>query len=171
MSKGWVTTARGESLNIDQLITNAKRPPGLKEENTEIKKRKIVKRRAINVRGFKPGVGEAEPPEMSAEMKEQMEARNKRVPAPVQKVAYREGGVAESYADLTGVKLKVTEEAKQRQKARIAKELDKRPDELDAEKDETFDEIMEDLSAHDADVEPEKPAPRRRTRKKTTAKQ
>ncbi len=172
MSKGWVTTARGESLNLDQLITDAKRPPGLKDENTEIKKRKIAKPRQLNVRRFKPGAGTAKVPEVPDEMKEQLEARTRKVSQQPRKVAYREGGVAETYADLTGVKLKKTEQAIARRKARMAKEQDKQPDEQQAAPDDNdaLNEIMEELGAHDEGVEPEvkKPAPRRRSRKKAT---
>ena len=165
MSKGWVTTARGEALNLDQLITESKRPPGAKDENTEIKKRVIPQaRRQLNVRGYKPSGG-VTVPEMPEEMKAQMEERKQKQPAAPRKVAYREGGVAESYADLTGVKLKVTKEAVERRDARKAKERNEFPE----VKDEALDEIMEDL-APEPEPAPVKASPRRRTtKKKTTA--
>ena len=61
MPKGFVTTARGENLNLDELIAKSRRPPGLKEANSEIKKRPDpAKRKPINVRGFQPAQGTAQ---------------------------------------------------------------------------------------------------------------
>lgn len=161
MSKGWVTTARGEALNLDQLIMDAKKPLGQKEQNSEIKKRVIPQgRRQLNVRGYKPAGG-VEIPEIPEEMKAQIEQRTQKKDTPPRKVAYQEGGVAKTHADLTGIKLKVTEGAVARRKARIAKERNELPE----TQDDALDEIMEDLGA---EAKPEKPAPRTRSRKKTT---
>ena len=156
MAKGWVTTARGESLNLDQLITDSKRPLDAKDEKTEVKKRVIKKRKPLNVRGFRPGAGEAAVPDMPKEMKERVAKKTRKV-APPRKVAFKEGGVAENYADLTGVKVVPTEEAIQRRKAQIAKSEDKTLDEENRE----LNEIMEEL-----DDTPAKPTRRRRPPKK-----
>ena len=140
MAKGWVTTARGESLNLDQLITDSKRKLDAKDENTEVKKRVIKKRKPLNVRGFKPGAGEAPAPEMPEQMREKVAKRSRKSPPP-RKVAFRDGGVAESYADLTGVKLVPTEGAVQRRKEMIAKSEDKVLEEENKELEEIMDEL------------------------------
>ena len=97
--KGWVTTARGEGLNIDDLIAKSKRPIGTKEAKSEIKKRKVPGRKPLNVRGFQPAQGEAKPhgePTPAAETPE--------TPAPV--AAFNDGEEAASTADITGIKVK-----------------------------------------------------------------
>lgn len=157
MGKGWVTTARGESLNLDQLITDAKRPIDAKDEHTEIKKRVIPKRKPLNVRGFRPGAGEASAPDVPEEMRVRI-AKKTRKPTPPRKVAYREGGVAENYADLTGVKLKPTEGAVQRRKAMLAKAND----EPVVESKDELGEIMDELDTSEKPVKPR----RTRTTKK-----
>ena len=171
MAKGWVTTARGEQLNLDQLILDSKRPLNApKEQKSEVKKRVIPKRRPINVRGYKPDGGQAKVPEMPEEMKARMAQRidAKKASTQERKVAYRDGGVAETYADLTGVKLKPTEAAVERAKARMTKSMDEVPEQAAEPKDEALEEILEELEGHDEDVpEPEKKTTRRRTRKST----
>lgn len=97
--KGWVTTARGDGLNIDDLIAKSKRPIGVKEENSTIKKRKIPGgNKPLNVRGFQPAQGEAKPQEVESV------ASIKEKPAP--KAAFNDGKEANSQADLTGIKVK-----------------------------------------------------------------
>jgi len=96
--KGWVTTARGEGLNIDDLIAKSKRPIGVKEEKSTVKKQKVPGKTPINVRGFQPAQGESKPHEAS------------KAPAvettPVAKAAFNDGKDASSQADLTGIKVK-----------------------------------------------------------------
>ena len=157
MAKGWVTTARGEQLNLDQLIIESKRPFDAKDEKTEVKRRVIKKRKPLNVRGYKPATGEAKVPEMPVEIAE-IVTKKEKTEAP-RKVAYRDGGVAETYSDLTGVKVKPTEAAVERRKAQMAKARD----EVAGVEDDEVDDILKELEAHDEEV-PEKPT-RRRTKK------
>ncbi len=166
MARGYVTTARGEQLNLDQLIIDSKRPPGLKEQATEVKKRKIPKRKPLNVRGFKPAAGEAKAQEMPEEMR-QVVRKTQKKPEKPRKVAFKEGGTAETYADLVGVRVKPTEGAVERRKAQLAKAQDEAVETQDDE----LKDVLAELEAHDEDMEPEtaptKPTTRR-ARKKTT---
>lgn len=95
--KGWVTTARGEGLNIDDLIAKSKRPIGVTEEKSTIKKPNAPsKRKPVNVRGFRPAHGEAQPRNATATAEE----------TPARKAASSGGKTAVSQADLTGIKVK-----------------------------------------------------------------
>ena len=96
--KGWVTTARGDGLNIDDLNAKSKRPIGVKEEKSTVKKQKVPGKTPINIRGFQPAQGEAKPHEAVkvAAVEE----------APVAKSAFNDGKDASSQADLTGIKVK-----------------------------------------------------------------
>ncbi len=97
--KGWVTTARGESLDIDNLIAKSKRPIGTKEEKTEIKKRKIPgSKTPINIRGFQPAQGNSSPPVV--ETVAQKEIKD----TPIS--SYNDGKKAKSASDLTGIKVR-----------------------------------------------------------------
>lgn len=94
--KGWVTTARGDGLNIDDLIAKSKRPIGVTEEKSTVKKQKVPGKTPINVRGFQPAQGEAKPQEVEKA-------------APVEaarKAASTDSKEANSQADLTGIKVK-----------------------------------------------------------------
>lgn len=104
--KGIVYTARGESLNLDMLIEQAKRPIGLKEAASEITKREVPKRTPINVRAFAPKAGDAKVPEVPKEIQDEL-AKAKQQSAKPMKSAYRraDGGAAQSVADLTGVRI------------------------------------------------------------------
>ena len=55
MAQGWVTTARGESLNIDALKDAASMPlVKAKQTKTTVPKRDYRTRKPINIRGFQP---------------------------------------------------------------------------------------------------------------------
>lgn len=98
--KGWVTTARGDGLNIDDLIAKSKRPIGTKEEKSTIKKRKVPGgRKPLNVRGFQPAQGEAKTP-----VREDTTEAPAPQEAPV--AAFNDGKKASSEADITGIKVK-----------------------------------------------------------------
>lgn len=96
--RGWVTTARGDGLNIDDLIAKSKRPIGTTEEKSTIKKQKVPGKTPINVRGFQPAQGEAKPQEVT-------EAAPAKA-TPAHKAAFKDGKEASSQADLTGIKVK-----------------------------------------------------------------
>ncbi len=98
--KGWVTTARGEALDIDDLIAKSKRPVGTKEAKAEIKKRKIPgSKTPINIRGFQPAQGKAHTPVL-----ETTEVKKEIPVAPLS--SYNDGKKANSTADLTGIKVR-----------------------------------------------------------------
>ena len=97
---GHVTTARGDSLNFDDLVAKSKRPIGLKEEKSTIKKKPDPSRRKqLNVRGFRPAQGESKLPEATAVPEQVAEQK-----APIS--AYNDGKEADSLADVTGIKVK-----------------------------------------------------------------
>lgn len=158
MPRGWITTARGEQLNIDDLIDKSRRPPNLKDEKSEIKKKVVARKTPINVRGYKPAQGEAPVPELPEGVIQQVDEKQKALFGKKKPVsAYREGQEAEKLSDLTGVMVKPTEAAVERRKAQIASERGEAPEGGN----EALNEILEEL-------EPEK-KPTRRTRKKTQA--
>lgn len=100
--KGWVTTARGEALNMDELIMKADRPIGFKDAKSEVKpKVPLSKRIPINVRGYTPAKGEATVPEMPEAVANVLEARQGKEP---RRVVIRPGK-AETMADLTRIKI------------------------------------------------------------------
>ena len=181
MPQGHVTSARGESLNMDELKMKAKLPLALAKQkaqgNTEVKK-KVVPRKPLNVRGHMPAQGEHKMADMPEEVKETIQyiedsagegtgrtVAHDTIP-PV--AATAEGGTAENLADVTGVKVKASPEAIERQKARMGIE-DEAP--AEAASNEALSEIMDDLkggteTAAEAETEEEKPARTRRTRAK-----
>lgn len=170
MAKGWVTTARGDNLNIDQLIIESKRPPGLKDAASQIKKRKITgQRKQLNVRGTAVSTVGVTVPDMPDEIRKKVERRTSRkTMLPPPKVAYREGGVAETYGDITGIKLKRTKAAEERHLKRLATERGEATMAAEEPEESPADEIMQELDGYDEDVEAPKPKTTRRTRKKTT---
>lgn len=60
--KGFVTTSRGEALNMDDLVQASKKPIGFKDQKAELaSKPQIKKPLPINVRGYVPDQGTAVP--------------------------------------------------------------------------------------------------------------
>lgn len=136
MAQGIITTARGNSLNLDMLIEQAKRPLGMKESKSEIKKTPVPKRRPVNVRGFVPAQGEAEIPEVPEDIKEELAKRE----AAKVKSSYRraDGGKAQSMADLTGIRL---------DKPKYLKKEDLEGKKPTEQAEETLNDILGDLNA------------------------
>lgn len=108
--QGMVTTARGEILNLDNLIEQSKRPIGVKDRASEKEKRVVPKKRNLNIRAFAPSHGEANVPEVPEEVQEELrkkaEAQAARTGKPIPSAFRRhEDGQAQSMADLTGIRV------------------------------------------------------------------
>ena len=155
--KGIITTARGESLNLDDLIAKSKRPIGVQEQNSTIKKKPDpTKRKPLNVRGFVPAQGEAKTPKVAEE------GLRLDPPAKAPVSAFKKGEEAKSVADMTGIRVE-------------KKATTKKPDVPAAEAaSEALGDILGSLeesvpnavnAADEAEEEEKKPAARRRTRR------
>jgi len=139
MAQGWVTTARGEALNLDALKDSANMPLAkAKQTKTEIPKRDYNTRKPINVRGFQPGQGEHKIQEMPEGVAKTVAKLNPDE-QPI-KSAYAEDGEAKSLADVTGVKVKPTEGAVKRAKERANADI--APEEVS---NEVLSEVLSDL--------------------------
>ena len=102
MAQGYVTTARGESLNMDALKDSANLPLALaKQTKTEVPKRDYRVRKPINVRGHQPAAGEHAVPEMPEAVANTV-ARLNPGEMPI-KTSYTDDGEAKTLADVTGV--------------------------------------------------------------------
>lgn len=165
MAQGYVTTARGESLNMDALKDSANLPIALaKQTKTEVPKRDYRARKPINVRGHQPVAGAHKVPEMPEAVATTV-ARLNPNDQPI-KTSYTDDGEAKSLADVTGVKVKPSPEAIQRAKVRAG--TDTAPE---AAASEVMQGILGDLeranpnaqAAADAEATP---APKTRSRSK-----
>lgn len=129
MAQGHVTTARGESLNLDALKDAANLPIAkAKQTKTEVPKRDYSARKPINVRGFQPGAGEHQVQEMPEGVADTV-ARLNPDEKPM-KTSFTEDGEAKSVADVTGIKVKASPEAISRAKARAQDNGDVAPEEV-----------------------------------------
>ena len=143
MAQGWVTTARGEALNLDALKDSANLPLAkAKQTKTTVPKRDYNTRKPINVRGYQPGAGEHKMQEMSEEVAETVAKLNPDE-QPV-KSAYAEDGEAKSLADVTGVKVRKTEGAVQRAQERANDDIAPTPEQA---ANEALGDILGDLEA------------------------
>lgn len=157
--KGWVTTARGQALNMDDLKMQAERPIGFKDAKSEVKPKKLPKRIPINVRGFLPAQGEAKVPEMPEKVAGVIEARKGKKTA---RVSVRPAQ-AESLADITRIKV---------DKAKFIKEAPK--DGARAASEDVLANIMDDLNqdapklqkAAETEESVSKKAPKKTSKKK-----
>lgn len=125
--QGMVTTARGEILNLDNLIEQAKRPIGVKDQASEKQKRVVPQKRNLNVRAFAPTLGETEVPEVPEEVQEALRKKNeaedshstKSIPSSFRR---HEDGRAQSIADLTGIRIEEVKHLKPKDMAGKSKE-------------------------------------------------
>lgn len=166
MPQGYVTTARGEVLNMDELRDKANLPIAkAKQTKTTVPKRDYRVRKPINIRGFQPGVGEHKIQEMPEDVAKTVSRLNPEE-MPV-KTSYTETGEAESLADVTGVKVKATPEAIQRAKARA--DGNSAPEDVASD---ALTDILGDLEAANpnaqAAADAEEAAPKKRTRSRKT---
>jgi len=141
MAQGYVTTARGEALNMDALKDAANLPLALaKQTKTEVPKRDYRARKPINIRGFQPVGGEHQVAAMPEGVADTV-ARLNPDEMPV-KSAYAESGEATSQADVTGIKVKASKAAIARAKAR--ENTDIAPEEAASE---VLSEVLSELEA------------------------
>jgi len=123
MAQGHIMTARGDVLNLDELKARANAKL-VKMPASEVKKKRISKRKPLNVRGYAPVSGEARVPQMPENVRQEIENREAQRVAAVRTKQHREmassyrDGNAESMADITGLKMEVTKEAILREKTR-----------------------------------------------------
>lgn len=168
MPQGFVTTARGEILNMDQLKTQATMPIAEKKQpGREIKRKAEPKRKPLNVRGYLPQVGEAKAPELSDEVRTAMESKKVKPTSSTIRASFADDGEAKSLADVTGIKVDKPSAAT-KQKVKAALENEKRPAEAASE---TLGDILSELEetnpkAVEAADEEEKVDTVRRTRSK-----
>lgn len=164
MPQGYVTTARGESLNMDALKDSANLPLAKsKQIKTEVPKRDYRARKPINVRGFQPGAGEHKVPEMPEAVANTV-ARLNPDEMPV-KTSFTEDGEAKSLADVTGVKVKPTKAAVERAKARTG--TDTAPEEAASE---VLAEVLGELEASNPNAQAAAEAEAGTTVKKTRSR-
>ena len=169
MAQGWVTTARGESLNMDALKDAANMPLAkAKQTKTTVPKRDYRVRKPINIRGFQPVVGEHKIQDMPEGVADTV-ARLNPDEMPV-KTSFTESGEAESLADVTGVKVKASPEAIHRAKVRASGEhADAAPEAVASE---ALTDILGDLEKANpnaqAAADAEDATPRKRTRSRKT---
>ena len=169
MPQGWVTTARGESLNLDALKDAANMPLAkAKQTKTTIPKRDYRVRKPINIRGFQPGAGEHKAQDVPEGVANTV-ARLNPEEMPV-KTSFTESGEAESLADVTGVKVKATPGAIQRAKVRASGEhADVAPEDVASE---ALTDILGDLEKANpnaqAAADAEEGTPKKRTRSRKT---
>ena len=89
MPQGHVMTARGDVLNIDELQAKANAKM-VKMPASEVKKKKITKRKPLNVRGYSPVSGEAKVPQMPENVKQEIENRERQRVAAVRARQHQE---------------------------------------------------------------------------------
>jgi hypothetical protein len=170
MPQGYVTTARGEVLNMDALKDAANLPLAkAKQTKTEVPKRDYRVRQPINVRGHQPVAGEHQIQDMPDGVAATV-ARLNPEEMPV-KTSYTESGEATSLADVTGVKIKPSKEAIKRAKKRAGNEPVGVP--IEDVAGAALTDILGDLEAANpnaqAAADAEEATPQKRTRSRKTA--
>lgn len=155
MPRGYVTTARGEVINMDALKESATSPL-VKQPKSEIQKKKVSRRRPLNIRGYKPTAGSATVPEMPDEVREALAHKEGKKPErKATPSSFSESGKVESMADITGLKIKEP------------KHLKEKPKDAAQASSEALGEILTELQG--GNKEEEEKSPRRgRKKKKTT---
>lgn len=149
MPQGFVTTARGEVLNMDQLKTLATMPIAEKKQpGRTVEKKTYSKRQPLNVRGYVPQQGEAKIPELSDEVKSALSSKNKKISSKTIPASYSTTGTAESLADLTGIRVNKPSQAT-KEKVKQAMENEQRPAEVASE---ALDEILGDLQQNNPEA-------------------
>ncbi len=161
---GTITTARGEQLDLDALKAQATLPlVKAKQTKTQVKRKVFSKRKPLNVRGFQPAQGEHVIEQEAITL----------VPDEIlQKSSFSKSGEAQTAADITGVRVKVTEGAIARAKARAGVVEDSEAMQAGAASEEALGDILGSLEAANpnaqsvADTEEKKTTRRSRTKKK-----
>ena len=133
MGTGIITTARGKALNIDELIQQAQRPIGTKDEHStrETGNFKPTKSNEPKVRGFVPAAGEVE-----IKSEEKADEKPKKQRGSVRKVAAKKTD-DKTLAEMTAVKVE--------RKAGAKKEEAQVEETAVSEEDETLGDIMKEM--------------------------
>ena len=165
---GNVTTARGETLNMDELKNKANLPLAKSKQKNSTIKPKVKPKKALNVRGYVPAQGEHVMAPMSKEVEQRIEfiesseggktIAHDTIP-PI--AAHSKTGTAETLADVTAVKVTATPDAIKRKNAELAQE------EISEESNEALEDILNDLESHE-ESEVKTKETTKRIRKKTT---
>lgn len=92
-----VTTSRGHSLNMDELI-DAANTPLVKQPFSEIAPKPEAKKKPLNMRGHRPTMATAQP---VVEVAPAVQAPAEKAPA----ASFTETGTGTTLADVTGVKI------------------------------------------------------------------
>jgi len=98
MANSNVVTARGDILNLDNLIMQANRPLNYKEEKSESTRQRVDKTPPLNIRGYMPSAPSVTMPVIADEIKTILSER-------ATASSFSATGVAQSMADLTGIKV------------------------------------------------------------------
>ena len=170
MPSGIYTTARGQVINMDELMDKANLPLIQKKQTKTTVKKRYDEPKPINVRGFQPQPGAAKTQDVPDDVAKAA-AGNIRIDPAEQPIvtSTTESGKAETLADVTGLKVKPSDGAVERAKARAAIIPGGVPAEEVASK--ALNEILSDLEVSNpnaiaaADVEDAEGKPRSRSRK------
>lgn len=159
---GTITTARGDQLDLDGLKAQATLPlVKAKQTKTQVKKKVFSKRKPLNVRGFQPAQGEHIPHQ------EPVTIVSDEIP---QKSSFSETGEVRTSADITGVKVKVTEGAITRAKARAGVVEDGDAVQAEAASEEALGEILGGLEAANPNAQKAADAEEKKTTRRTRSK-
>jgi hypothetical protein len=178
MPQGYVTTARGEVINIDELKRSASKALNpVVQPGSEIKRKTVSKRKPLNMRGHVPAQGKAAAPKVPESLARKADEHTN-IPNPAidnrpVKSGYAEDGEARTLADLTGVKVDQREYVK-----RKGGQVQRGPvDQLEQQANEALGDILQDLAEANPNREVMEEVERREaaavtkaTRKKATRK-
>ena len=159
---GSITTARGEQLDLDALKAQATLPlVKAKQTKTQVKRKVFSKRKPLNVRGFQPAQGEHIPHQEPAKI----------VPDEIpHKSSFSKTGEAQTAADITGVKVKVTEGAVARAKARAGIVDDDSSAQAETASEQALGEILGGLEAANPNAQSAADAEEKKTTRRSRAK-
>jgi hypothetical protein len=159
---GSITTARGELLDLDGLKAQATLPlVKAKQTKTQVKRKVFSKRKPLNVRGFQPAQGE------HILQQEPVKIVPDEIP---QKSSFSNTGEAQTAADITGVKVKVTEGAISRAKERAGIVDDDGAMQAEAVSEEALGEILGGLEAANPNAQSAADAEEKKTTRRSRAK-
>ncbi len=153
-STGIVTTGRGLALNLDELIRKSEIPLGYQEGKSTKEKPayKPVTDQKPRIRGFIPAHGEASTPVVE---EEDLIIQSD---APPIASSYAEDGTARNLAEITGIRVKETDQTRRRAAEAKGEEVA----EVSAAEEEVLGDLVKELKAPEA-------APAKKSRKKATA--
>lgn len=159
---GSITTARGEQLDLDALKAQATLPlVKAKQTKTQVKRKVFSKRKPLNVRGFQPAQGE------HISHQEPVKIVPDEIP---QKSSFSNTGEAKTSADITGVKVKITEGAIARAKARAGIVDDAAAVQAESASEQALGEILGGLETANPNAKSAADAEEKKTTRRSRAK-